>query len=81
METDRLGRSTAPASVARYSVGAAELAGFVPTFLRELRVDEYPNFAEHVEQHLRERSADDKGAFEFGLDLILDGLERFRDTA
>ena len=35
-----------------------------------------PHLAEHVEQHLRERGADEQGPFEFGLDLILDGLGR-----
>ena len=51
------------------------------TFLRELPADEYPHLAEHVEQHLRESDDDEEGEFEFGLDLILDGLERVRDTA
>jgi AcrR family transcriptional regulator len=39
-------------------------------------VDALPHLAEHVEQHRRERSAGEPSAFEFGLDLILDGLER-----
>ena len=62
------------------SVGLARL-GSVATFLQEFSVDQYPYLAEHIEQHLRERSPDDEGEFEFGLDLILDGLERIRDTA
>ena len=35
---------------------------------------------EHAEQHIAPASADGKGEFEFGLDLILDGLERLRGT-
>lgn len=38
--------------------------------------DAHPHLAEHVHQHMRERSPDEPGEFEFGLDLILDGLER-----
>jgi hypothetical protein len=38
--------------------------------------DALPHLAEHAEQHLRERGADEPGPFEFGLDLILEGLER-----
>jgi len=34
----------------------------------------------HMEQHNIPSSADDAGEFEFGLDSILDGLERIRVT-
>lgn len=57
------------------------LPDLAETFLRELPVDTFPYLVEHVHQHLKERSPDDEGAFAFGLDLILDGLERIRDTA
>ena len=57
-----------------------ELAGMAETFLQQLPAGEYPDFVEHVMQHLEPRH-DDEGGFEFGLDLILDGLERVRDTA
>lgn len=54
-------------------------ADFVQTFVRELPVDEYPDFAEHVQQHLTKSvRTTGKSEFEFGLDLILDGLERIR---
>jgi hypothetical protein len=36
--------------------------------------------AEHVQQHLTEPGLDDVGGFEFKLDLILDGLQRRRDS-
>lgn len=45
-------------------------------FLATLPVAEFPYLAEHIEQHLNPRSGDDVGEFEFGLGLILDGLER-----
>lgn len=35
-----------------------------------------PHLAEHVHQHMRERLPDEQGPFEFGLELILEGLER-----
>lgn len=57
-----------------------ELAGMAATFLEQLPADEYPDFVEHVKQHM-EPSDSDEGGFEFGLDLILDGLERLRDAA
>ena len=58
-----------------------KLPDMAATFLRELPGDEYPYLVEHVYQHLKEPSPEDEGAFAFGLDLILDGLERIRDAA
>jgi hypothetical protein len=43
-----------------------------------LRAAGYPHLAEHAEQHLSPPSGE--GSFEFGLDLILDGLERAHGT-
>ena len=57
---------------------ADQLQELGATFLREFPADEYPDLAEHVRQHLAPRRAH-RGTFEFGLDLILDGLERLRD--
>lgn len=51
------------------------------TLLRELPRDEYPYFLEHLEQHLTKSVREGPSEFEFGLDLILDGLEKFRDEA
>jgi AcrR family transcriptional regulator len=48
------------------------------TFLQALPVDEFPYFLEHAQQHLTGSMHDDQGEFEFGLDLILEGLERAR---
>ena len=57
-----------------------KLPALAATFLRELPVDEYPYLVEHV-HHLKERDPDDEGTFAFGLDLILDGLEKVRKAA
>jgi len=58
-----------------------EVAAMATAFLRELPRTELPYLAEHVEQHLKPRNPDDEGSFAFGLDLILDGLERILATA
>ena len=68
-------------AAARHLAGEKDLAEFARTFLRELRDGDYPHLAEHVEQHLAAPSDDGAREFEFGLDLILDGLKRARATA
>jgi AcrR family transcriptional regulator len=59
---------------------AEELADLAEGFLRELPAGDYPYVAEHAEQHLAGPDPDEPSEFEFGLDLILDGLERMRDA-
>jgi AcrR family transcriptional regulator len=49
-------------------------------FVLALPADEYPYVVEHVHEHLKERHPGEEGEFAFGLDLILDGLERLRDA-
>lgn len=66
---------------AQIQIEPEKLPDMAATFLRELPADEYPYLAEHVHQHLAERDPEDEGSFVFGLDLILDGLERIRDRA
>jgi AcrR family transcriptional regulator len=61
--------------------GAKDLADFAAAFLRELRAGDYPHLAKHVEQHLTASSDDGEREFEFGLNLILDGLKRARGIA
>jgi AcrR family transcriptional regulator len=56
-----------------------ELAEMAAKFLEDFPADEYPFLAEHIRQHV-DPGESDEGAFEFGLDLILDGLERLRDN-
>jgi AcrR family transcriptional regulator len=59
-------------------LSAGDLPDLATTFLGRVRANGYAFLAEHVEQHLEERP-EDQSEFEFGLDLILDGLERLRD--
>ena len=56
----------------------AELAQMI---LKQLPADEYPHFTELTIEHVLQPGYDYGNEFEFGLDLILDGLERARDTA
>ncbi len=59
----------------------AELLDMAQGFLREFPADDHPYLLEHMQQHLGESSPAGRTEFEFGLDLILDGLERLRDEA
>ena len=65
---------------AQLEVDDAELPDLAASFLEQFSGDEFPYVVEHVEQHLMERSPDNPGAFAFGLDLILDGLQRILPT-
>jgi AcrR family transcriptional regulator len=56
-------------------LGGADFADLAAAFLRELPARDFPHVAEHVEQHLA-RIGEGESEFEFGLDLILDGLKR-----
>jgi AcrR family transcriptional regulator len=44
-------------------------------------LDGYPYLREHAEQHMSEGTYQDVSAFEYGLDLILDGLRKIHDAA
>jgi AcrR family transcriptional regulator len=50
---------------------------FVTRILEQMR-PHYPYLAEHGEQHMAPDAPDGRQEFEFGLDLILDGLKRRR---
>jgi AcrR family transcriptional regulator len=64
------------------SLGNGEdLADLAARFVGELRAGGYPHLAEHAEQHVAAPSDESEGEFEFGLDLILDGLKRARRIA
>ena len=54
------------------------LADLAASFMKQLE-DDYPYLAEHARQHL-EGGNDGAREFEFGLDLLLDGLRRARDA-
>jgi AcrR family transcriptional regulator len=55
-----------------------ELVEMAAVFLQQIPTDEYPYVIEHAEQHIAPSSPNGKSEFEFGLELILDGLERLR---
>ncbi len=59
---------------------AREEPDFAERFYAELPIDELPHLAAHIEWHMAPARPDAVNAFEFGLDLILDGLERLRDA-
>jgi AcrR family transcriptional regulator len=59
--------------------GDRSLEELARDFLRGLPDGQYEHFVEHVEQHL-EPAESRTGGFELGLDLILDGLERLRES-
>ena len=60
-----------------YLAMAKERPGLGADVLASLPLDELPHLAEHIEQHMDDTPGD-TSEFEFGLDLVLDGLERLR---
>jgi AcrR family transcriptional regulator len=58
---------------------AKEQPDYAERFLEELSLEELPHLTEHIHVHMEPERPGDVGEFEFGLDLILDGLERLRD--
>src|SRR2546422_11105820 len=66
---------------AAYATMPKAQADLAQNFLRKLPLTEYPDFAEHAQQHITKSGPKDKSEFEFGLDLILDGLGPIRGTA
>jgi len=62
------------------AVDEKEFEDVVAGFVRGDYAEEFPHFTEHALQHM-EPHDDGVNAYELGLDLILDGLERLRDAA
>jgi AcrR family transcriptional regulator len=58
-----------------------ELAEAAESIRRQFSADEYPHLAETITEHVTKSGYDFGDEFEFGLDLILDGLERLRGIA
>jgi AcrR family transcriptional regulator len=64
------------AEAARKTMPAdADMSEWARGFIAQMRPS-YPYLAEHAEQHLAAPAGDGRREFEFGLDLILDGLKR-----
>ena len=65
---------------AGHSFSDAQVSDIAAAFERLIPVDVYPYLHEHGEQHFAGGPHHDVSAFEFGLDLILDGLKRLRGS-
>ena len=59
----------------------AEVADVAKTMLQPFPVNEYPNLVEFITEHAMQPGYDYGDEFEYGLDLILDGLDRALDKA
>jgi AcrR family transcriptional regulator len=66
---------------ASHTYTAEEVSDFEEKFAQTITVDAFPYLHEHAQQHFSEGPHREVRAFEFGLDLILDGLEKIRATA
>ena len=60
---------------------AEETAEVAEAILNQLPADEYPNLTRLTAKHVLQPGYDYGDEFAFGLDLILDGLERLRSSA
>jgi AcrR family transcriptional regulator len=59
----------------------SNVAEMAQTMLQQFPADEYPHLAELTFKHVMKPGYDYGDEFEYGLDLIIDGLERVRDKA
>ena len=58
-----------------------EVAAVAESMLQPFPVNEYPNLVEILTEHVMKPGYDYGDEFEYGLDVILDGLERVRNVA
>jgi AcrR family transcriptional regulator len=58
-----------------------DVAEVAQTMLQPFPADEYPNLVEFITEHAMKPGYDFGDEFEYGLDLILDGLERVQANA
>src|SRR5687767_12423611 len=61
-----------------YLAIAREQPDLAADFLKDFPADELPYLAEHIQEHIEDRPGD-TSEFEFGLDILLDGLDRLRE--
>jgi AcrR family transcriptional regulator len=66
---------------ASHSYSDEDAEEMMASFEQTITPDEYPYLREHGEQHFAEGPHHDVSAFEFGLDLILDGLRKIRGSS
>jgi AcrR family transcriptional regulator len=60
---------------------AEDVGEVAQTMLEPFPANEYPNLVEFLAEHVMQPGYDYGDEFEYGLDVILDGLDRMRDTA
>lgn len=63
------------------ATGGEEMAQLAAEMFQHFPVDEYPHLAEFTTEHVLQPGYDFSQEFDFGLDLILDGLERVAAAA
>jgi hypothetical protein len=61
-----------------HSYSEEEAQELVVKFAGLITPDVYPHLNEHAQQHMSEGPHQDVSAFEYGLDVLLEGLERVR---
>jgi len=66
---------------ASHTYSDIDVAEMTERFKSTITTDAYPHLHEHAEQHFTEGPHREVHAFEFGLDLILDGLKKIHATA
>ena len=64
-----------------YDLPAEAMAKMAREFLATIPFENYPDLMEHRDRHLEAGAHREVSAFEFGLDLILDGLRRANPQA
>ena len=63
-----------------FPLDADDLAEAARAFMEKLPAGDYPHLVEHILQHLTHEEIE-SGSFEFGLEQLLDGIERIRTDA
>lgn len=63
-----------------HSYSPEEISSMVAMFTQTITPDAYPYLHEHGQQHVTDGPHRGVSAFEFGLDLILDGLKKVHDA-
>jgi AcrR family transcriptional regulator len=66
---------------ATHTYTAEEVSNLAARFARTITPEAYPHLHEHAQKHFDEGPHHDVSAFEFGLDLIVDGLKKIRNGA
>jgi len=66
--------------MAGHSMTAVKDPELVQRLMREFSLDGYPDLSDHRDMHLADGPHRDVNAFEFGLDLILDGLRKLHGS-